>query len=354
MMQEEAREVLEFLGPARRYADPDGPREGRLMAARGALPLPPVQLASVVFALSFDADPEVKEAATRTLQGFPDRVIDPVLQGEAPPPLLHHLAERFRDDEAREIKIAINPRVADRTLCFLAALPHRTLIDTIAENQVAILRCAEIVEVLGENPLTGQATIDRILEFLGLMRSEAPPLAHDRASEAAPGSVDPDDTSGLPPEALEDRPAPATEKEGEASRQALYALIQNLRVVDKVKLARFGNQEARGLLVRDRNRIVASAAIRSPKLTDPEVLAFAKARNISEEVIRILANNREWTRSYPVQHALATNPKTPIASALKFLNYLSDRDLVSIVRARDVPGPVCQQARRILQRKGKM
>ncbi len=106
--------------------------------------------------------------------------------------------------------------------------------------------------------------------------------------------------------------------------------------------------------MRDRNKIVASAVVRSPKVSEQEILSYAKAKNLSDEVIRIISTNREWTRRYAIQHALVTNPKTPISSALKFINYLSDRDLKAIVRARDVPSPVSQQARRILQRKGKM
>jgi hypothetical protein len=335
------------------------------MAAGGALPLPPPQLVSVVFALTFDPDPEVKETAARTFEGFPERILDQTIEGHCPGPLLHRLAERFKDDEDRSIKIAINANATDESLCFLASLPHRKLVETIATNQVVILRCSELVDVLGENPLTGQATIDRILEFLGLQRGEAPPVAGaepeispeappEAAEAAAAVGVDLDDTSGLPPEGLEEQPPPENAEEQEERNQSLYAIIQNLKVVEKVKLARFGNAEARSLLVRDRNKIVASAAIRSPKIGENEVLSFAKARNISDEVLRIIAASREWTRSYAVQLALATNPKTPIAHALKFLNYLSDRDLRSIMRSRDVPGPVSQQSRRILQRKGKI
>ena len=48
-----------------------------------------------------------------------------------------------------------------------------------------------------------------------------------------------------------------------------------------------GNKEARSLLVRDRNKIVAIAAVTSPKITDNELLAIAQSRNVSDEVIRI-------------------------------------------------------------------
>ena len=51
--------------------------------------------------------------------------------------------------------------------------------------------------------------------------------------------------------------------------------------------------------------------------------------------------------------ALSMNPKCPPQTAVKFLNYLTDRDLGLIMRSRDVAGVISAQARRILARKGK-
>ncbi len=143
-------------------------------------------------------------------------------------------------------------------------------------------------------------------------------------------------------------------EKSEKDERSLLAMLQDMRVVDKVKLARFGNKEARTLLLRDRNRLVATAAIRSPKITDNEVATIAQSRNVCEDVLRIIANNKEWTRHYPVKLALSTNPRVPLASAIKFLNYLTDRDLRAIMRSRDVPGPLVAHARRLLARKGKI
>ena len=50
---------------------------------------------------------------------------------------------------------------------------------------------------------------------------------------------------------------------------------------------------------------------------------------------------------------LCMNPKCPPGTAIKFLNFLTDRDLGTLMRSRDVPGPISTQARRILARKGK-
>jgi hypothetical protein len=48
------------------------------------------------------------------------------------------------------------------------------------------------------------------------------------------------------------------------------------------------------------------------------------------------------------------NPKAPQATAMKFLNYLQDRDLKTIMKSKDVPSVIAAQARRMLQKKGKI
>ena len=68
----------------------------------------------------------------------------------------------------------------------------------------------------------------------------------------------------------------------------------------------------------------------------------------------MIAMNKDVTRNYKVKHALATNPKTPNAIALKFVNYLQDKDLRNLMKSKDVPSVVSTHARRILTRKGKL
>ena len=352
--------ILETLGPARRFADPEAPLDARLMAARGALPLPPHLIASVLFALSFDPETEVKERALASLEQLPERVVGPTLSAAVHPALLSWLARRVSGDAASAEKLALNPATPDETICELAALPFGRVIDIIANNQTRLLRCSGILDALGSNPLTSAATIDRILEFLGLRKDaaeeEPPPESVDAPVEAADAetlaAAALDDPSGLPPELLEEG-ADGAEPSEERSK-TLFALLQDMKVVDKIKLARFGNGEARGLLVRDRNRIVSTAVVRSPKIKENEVISIAKSRNVADEVLRMLSNMRAWTANYAVQYALTCNPKTPLPSAIKFLNYLTDRDLRTIMRSREVPGPISTQARRILMRKGKV
>jgi hypothetical protein len=355
---------LELSPQAEKYVRADAPVEVRRLAASGALPLQPVELATVLFALTHDPDLEVKTRAGASLEKLPDPVANVVLSGNAHPALLAWLAQTWRDRADRMELLALNGATDDRTYAFLASLPHRRVIEIVSNNQTRLLRHAEIVDALGDNPLTGRSTIDRILAFLGLERPEAevadgteppksgaPATLSDESALAALRELLGDDVSDFAPDLVREL---AEDEVLDAEKQGnLFALVQKMNVMQKIKLARMGNKEARGLLIRDRNKIVAAAAIRSPKITGQEVEGFAKARNVSDEVLRIISNNRDWTRGYGVKVALATNPRCPVPTAMKFVNYLQERDLRAIMKSKDVPSPVATHARRLLEKKGK-
>jgi hypothetical protein len=346
---------LSLSPQAEKYVQRDAPVEARRMAARGALPLEPVELATVLFALTHDPDTEVKTRATESLAQLPEHVALPVLEGPSHPALLSHLAHVHRESEAHCERIALNAATDDSTISFLASLPLRRVIDIVSNNQDRLLRSDEIVEALGANPLTGRAVIERILIFLGVAEEgEEDDLANvdDISSDAAEAAV-----LALLGDDMGDVALHLTSEEDiedEELSSNLLAAIQKMSVMQKIKLARIGGKEARSLLIRDRNKIVATSTIKSPKITDTEIVTIAKSRNVSDEILRLIARNREWTKNYQIRSALATNPKCPQAEAIKFLNYLQDRDLRSIMKSKDVPSVISTHARRILSKKGKV
>lgn len=327
------------------------------MASKGALPLPPTELASVLFALMHDADAEIKSSARDSLESLPEKLMTTVLTGASHPAVLDHLAKTFRDNEAAIESIALNAAASDSTIAFIAALPFRKIVEITANNQERLLRCPAIVDALGDNPLTGRSVIDRILTFLGIDEQDDtigpvdPDSIGDEAARAALEAVLGETFSEHASMLIDEH---GDEELDDSQQGSLYNLVQNMSVFQKIKLARMGNKEARGLLVRDRNKIVALSAITSPKITETEMIAIAKSRNVSDDVIRVISNNREVTRNYQVKLALATNPKTPQGTAMKFTNYLQDRELRQLMKSKDVPSAVSVHARRILTKKGKI
>jgi hypothetical protein len=345
---------LSLSPQAEKYVRKDAPVEARRMAARGALPLEPIELATVLFALLHDPDTEVKSRARESLEKLPDHVAFSVLEGPAHPAVLSQLAQIHRESEAHCERIALNPATDDATLAYLATLPLRRVIDIISNNQARLLRADQIVEALGANPLTGRAVIERILSFLGVDESadEEDELDAEVSGDAAEAAILAMLGDGMADVAR--HLASDDEIEDEELAGSLFNIIQKMSVMQKIKLARAGGKEARSLLIRDRNKIVATSVVQSPKITDTEIVQIAKSRNVSDEILRLIARNREWTKNYQVRSGLATNPKCPQSEAIKFLNYLQEKELRSIMKSKDVPSAISTHARRILNKKGKV
>jgi hypothetical protein len=311
----------------------------------------------VLFVLMHDPDAEVKSTARESLETLPASVIGSVIKAPAHPALLDHLAHTYCEDEAKVEVLALNAATSDATIAYLAARPFKKVVEIIAQNQQRLVRSPAIVEALGDNPLTGRSVIERILNFLGLPtesdEADEEPIEVEELSEeearAALEVVLGENFTQLVEEESKEIDPEDLEQGG-----SLYSVIQNLSVFQKIKLGRMGNKEARSLLVRDRNTIVAMAAVTRPKITENEMIAIAQSRAVCDEVIRVVCRNKDITKNYQVKLALATNPKTPQGTAMKFVNYLQDRDLRNLMKSKDVPTTISTHARRILTKKGKL
>lgn len=125
-------------------------------------------------------------------------------------------------------------------------------------------------------------------------------------------------------------------------------VLSSLPIIDRMKLAMKGTRAQRAQLIRDSNKLVAAAVLSSSKLTETEVEAFAKMANVTEDVLRVIAMNRTWTKNYGVIWGLARNPKTPAGIAMHLLSRLNERDLKMLTMDRNVPEPVRLAARKFL------
>lgn len=134
--------------------------------------------------------------------------------------------------------------------------------------------------------------------------------------------------------------------EGEAVTLSVTQQIQQMGIVERVRTAMKGSREARAMLIRDPNRMVASAVLSSPKLTMAEVESFAKLTSVSDDVLRSIALNRGWVKNYGVAHGLVKNPKTPVGVSLNLMQRLVDHDVRSLAVDRNVPEPLRLAARK--------
>lgn len=136
-----------------------------------------------------------------------------------------------------------------------------------------------------------------------------------------------------------------------ADRETLLQRIGRMSAAEKIRTALLGNQEERLLLIRDANKSVARAVLQSPKVSEMEVESFASMKTVTEEILRLIAMNRAFTRHYPVVYALANNPRAPIDVTLPLLNRLHERDLKALAINKNVPDALRTAAARRVREK---
>ena len=142
-----------------------------------------------------------------------------------------------------------------------------------------------------------------------------------------------------------------TDEQG--SRLTVLQKIGRLSGAEKIQLALKGTQEERFILIRDSNKSVSRAALESPKITGHEVEAYASLRDVDEEVLRAIGQNRQFVKEYAVVVALVNNPRAPIDVTLTLVVWLKERELKTLALNRNVPSALRSTAVKVLsKRKG--
>jgi hypothetical protein len=129
--------------------------------------------------------------------------------------------------------------------------------------------------------------------------------------------------------------------------EALWKRIREMTVAEKVKLALKGNKDARAILLRDANKIIPRLVLQNPRISEDEILMLSRDRNTDEEVLRMIAGSRDWTKIYAVRAALVENARTPVNVALKLLVTLADREILRLAKSKNIPSVIATHARRI-------
>lgn len=337
----------------------------KVMAARGLAPLRPAELLQAIYQLSFDADPPVRSAAEASAAGLPDKIVAPGLAEALPPPVLHFFASKLPPARSEALeKILYNPATADETFVLLANRLQDRELQIIFENEARILRYPAILETLFANPQARLSSVNRAIELCARnkVRVEGIPFFDEVAKSITedPAAANPSSDQAFAAtlssaeqavaRGIVDEEETAPPDQGADSRKKSPVIdFSRLKLYEKIRLATLGNEYCRQNLMRDPNRMVAMAAIRSPRITDAEIVKAAGNRSICEDVIRYIANQRDLTKGYPVKLSLVQNPKCPVALSLKFLPLLQADDLKQISRSKNVPGALSTAARRLMQ-----
>lgn len=351
----------EFLPPnLKKHVDPKAPVPLRMMAAKSLVPLSPPQMIGALYMLTFDPDQSVRDTAAKTAATLQDRVAATAFREEAvPAPVLGWMLDLHGTKDAYAEMLVLNGTTPDEAVARLARTCPPKVAEIISQNQLRILRHEDTIRQLCQNPNASPALIDSVCDFAvrsGLVLADVPQMKQARVRLFGPQAAEnPPDPGPTAEQVLQEMGAELQEEGApplpDGKRLSLTQRIMKMNIAQKIKLATLGNKEARSLLLRDSNKLVAVAAIRSPRLTDGEVLAVANNRAANDDVLRVVYSNREWVKMYAVKLALIKNPKTPMAITMRWLSTIHDSELKDLARSKSIPSGVQQMAKKMVEKK---
>ena len=126
-----------------------------------------------------------------------------------------------------------------------------------------------------------------------------------------------------------------------------------MTVSEKVQLAYKGGKTERMILVRDHNRLICTAVMRNPRISETELESIAGMRGISDEVLRSIGLRRDWMAKYNIALILARNPKAPVGVVLPIINRLTLRELKALKDDKGVSEVVRAMARKLFDQRSK-
>jgi hypothetical protein len=375
------------------------PRAAKMAAARGMFPLTNEEMLEALVALSSDESEDIRYAAAATIDTLkPELFTTLASEPSAPADVLGFLCVWPR--ATREIIEAtvFNRATPDAALARLAALSSDPrVIEAISLKQQSLIRSPAIIEAILANPdrtPEAERRAREVREEFFEKRFGARLVAEEQRAQAEAEAVARADREarqstfaiegiedlvrlGLVDEAIDDSfiaeyeaeygpfdtSAPELEIQHDIEeaineiqtiegnmppeRLPVFQQIALMSIKDRVMLAIKGTREARLILIRDPNRIVAGAVLRNPRLTDTEVENIASIKTVPEDVLRQIGQTRAWTRSYVVIHNLVRNSRTPIALGLGFLNRIQTRDLRALSTNKNIPDVIRTTAARL-------
>ncbi len=348
------------------------PRQIRIFAAQGLLPISREDLFRLQAALTADPEDDIRKTAEDSLKNEDPVVLVRWLEDTDVTPIELDLLIRVVRDEPVWAAVAKHKNVSDETLCVLATNAPPMVQDILITNQVRILGCLEILDGLRSNSQVTKVVLRRVREFeeefiekvaasVNVAEDEDQSLFGEDEDEDTPSIGDTvatlKDIGGQIPSEEElpylELGDPALDEAVERKGGGAFAKLVTMGVKEKMMIGMKGSREERGILINSRNRLVLRAVLASPKISDSEVEKFAASRSVADEVIRLIIANSRWMRRYGVIHAIVQNPKTPAQVALRLLPQLSPKDLKTLAKDRNAANVIRRKATEVAEAKAR-
>ncbi len=365
-----------------KHVDPKAPVPLRMMGAKALVPMGPKEMATALYMLTFDPDAAVRETAAKSAVGLPDRILSVALRDEsADAVVLDYYADLFASKDEYLEMLVLNATTPDATVQRITARADEKILEIVAQNQLRMLRHADIVRALVNNPAARPSTVDNVCDFCvrsGLALEDLPAyraarrrihggseqdedVAKKVAAEQAVaeaqaeaaleqmGAAGPDDGA----EEKDALPGSAEEKALEQKKLSITQQIMKLGVAKKIEWAnKKGNREVRNILLRDPNKLVQLAVMQSPRITEGEISKVALSRTAPAEVLQYIYNNRQLMKNYQIKINIVTNPKVPVGVSMRFLSTLRMAEVKAVAKNRNVSQGLATAAKKLVEKKG--
>ncbi|MFQ5803328.1 MAG: hypothetical protein ACE5JQ_10585 [Candidatus Methylomirabilales bacterium] len=227
--------------------------------------------------------------------------------------VLENLPAQFPEDEEVWRSLLANPQAPLGAMIYMAERASAPVAAEIADDRVFLLHNPVVGHALLKNPTLTEAD-----------RRKVNAILHEST------------------------------KDERERKKSLFQLIKEMSVGQKLAQAKKGNKEARMILIKDLNEMIALEVVNSPRTTDDEILMIAQMRDVSDQVLRAIANMRRIRANKLVVLSLLHNPKTPVGVSLSLgISSLTDRDLQGLGRDRNIPAAVSRAAKQVLESRSK-
>jgi hypothetical protein len=284
-------------------------RERKIAVCTGGAHLGAADRAEILAVLAHDADEVV---ANRAQDALISQSIEPIIEAlareTALPALFAYAAKNLAD----------KPGIGDAMVRNKNCGPEHLVLVVRSLSTESIQMLMEELDRVSDSPALAAA-----LEHSTSVTAEQKAQLHELRGTSI-------DQTALAEAALEAEP-------DLGKRQTLLQRLATMTVAQRVQFAIKGGSEARRTLIRDSNKVVQRAVLQSPRLTDQEVEAFAAMSSLTDEILRLIAKNRNFRKNYVVVRNLTNNPKTPLDVSLHMLPMLNPLDLKRLCTNKNVP-----------------
>jgi hypothetical protein len=125
--------------------------------------------------------------------------------------------------------------------------------------------------------------------------------------------------------------------------------LRDMRLGDRVALARIATPAVLSPLLADPDRRVAEAALLNPRLREEDLATALRREDVSAALVEAATSSARWSANYAVRLTLVLQARTPLPVALLLISSLLPRDLRRVATESSLRPLLRAAARTVLE-----